>query len=320
MTGFILTTHSDRNPLVCALRADGVDVRHVSWEQPLPDLMGCLAFYGNLFDEIKHWVRLAKLKAKLHQHKVPYLFWNRDAPWNTGIKGRNVLALKLMKPVDIYLAHSLQDKDLFGGEAHYFPNAAQSAYYQSTDMQALRNESLYIHDVSYFGSFSNPKDRNAKLRAAFLRALEAKLTQCRPNIRFCAIDTARQPIGLEEQLHLIRKSKVNLNVGAMCDQVSNPSWGMPERVFGIPAAGGLVLSDTRKHMPDTFTDSSIPTFDSPEACAALIDNLLSDWERLRSQAEKQHLAVMMRHTYHHRAQHLLELLERYRECNQVKSI
>lgn len=320
MKEFILTTHADHTPLVTALRDDGVDVRRVNWKQPLPDLMGCKAFYGNLFDEIKDWFGLSRCVRQLKASKVPYLFWNRDAPWNTGIKRRNLLALKLLKPVDIYLAHSLQDKDLFGGEAHYFPNAAQPAYYQSTDMQVLRDESLYMHDVSYFGSFSNPKDRNARLRASFLSALEAELNQRRLNIRFRAIDTAKQPMDLEEQLGLIRTSKINLNVGAMCDQSSNPSWGLPERIFGIPAAGGLVISDARKHLSDTFSEGCIPTFDSPEACAILIDNLLSNWEMLRSQAEKQRLEVMAHHTYRHRARHLLELLEGYGEGSQVKSI
>lgn len=320
MKEFILTTHADHNPLVAALRDDGVDVRRVSWKQPLPDLMGCIAFYGNLFDEIKDWFGLCRCVRQLKASKVPYLFWNRDAPWNTGIKRRNLLALKLLKPVDIYLAHSLQDKDLFGGDAYYFPNAAQPAYYLSTDIQVLRDQSLYMHDVSYFGSFSNPKDRNARLRASFLGVLEAKLNQRQSNIRFCAIDTAKQPMNLEEQLRLIRTSKINLNVGAMCDQPSNPSWGLPERIFGIPAAGGLVISDARKHLSDTFPENSIPAFESPEACAILIDNLLSDWETLRSQAEKQRLEVMAHHTYRHRARHLLELLERYGEGAQVKSI
>lgn len=320
MKEFILTTHANHNPLVAALRDDGVDVRRVSWNQALPNLNGCGAFYGNLFDEIKDWAGLAKLKVQLRQYKVPYVFWNRDAPWNTGIKLRNLFALKLLKPIDIYLAHSLQDKYLFGGDAHYFPNAAKAAYYRDTDMQSLRDESLYMHDVSYFGSFRNPKDRNARLRASFLESLETELKQRRPNIRFRSIDTAKQPMGLEGQLRLIRTSKINLNVGAMCDQSRNPSWGLPERIFGIPAAGGFVISDARKHLLDTFGAGSIPTFDSPEACAALIDNLLSNWEMLRSQAEKQRLEVMAQHTYHHRARHLLQLLERYRECNQVKSI
>lgn len=320
MNEFILTTHADRNPLVMALREEGVDVRRVNWKQPLSDLSGCIAFYGNLFDEIKDWFGLSRCVRQLRASKVPYLFWNRDAPWNTGIKRRNIWALKFLKPVDIYLTHSLQDKNLFGGEAHYFPNAAQPAYYQGTDLQALRDESLYMYDVSYFGSFSNTKDRNARLRASFLRALEVELNQRRPNIRFQTIDTAKHPMVLEEQLRLIRTSKINLNVGAMCDLPNNPSWGLPERIFGIPAAGGLVISDPRKHLSDTFPEGCIPTFESPEACATLIDNLLGDWETLRSQAEKQHLAVMTQDTYRHRARFLLELLERYLEGHQVQGI
>lgn len=320
MNEFILTTHADHNPLVTALREDGVDVRSVNWMQPLPNLSGCIAFYGNLFDEVKDWLGLIRLKRQLRDSVIPYVFWNRDAPWNTGIKLRNILALRLIKPVDIYLAHSLQGNHLFGGEAHYFPNAAQPVYYQSTDLQDLREESLYEHDVSYFGSFSNPKDRNARLRASFLGALEAGLNECQPNIRFRAIDTSKHQMKLEEQLRLIRTSKINLNVGAMCDLLNKPSWGLPERIFGIPAAGGLVISDARKHLTDTFPGGCIPTFDSPQACATLVAKLLNDWDALRSQAEKQSLTVMAKHTYRHRARFLLELLERYRNGNQAKGI
>lgn len=318
MSEFILTTHADSNPLVAALRQEGVVVERVNWPMQPGDLNGCLGFYGNLFDEIKDWSGLLKLRGRLRQAGVPYVFWNRDAPWNVGMKCYNRWALRLIKPVDIYLTHSLQDKNLFGGEAHYFPNAAQPAYYQGTDLQALRDESLYMYDVSYFGSFSNTKDRNARLRASFLRSLEVELSQRRLNIRFQTIDTAKHPMILEEQLRLIRTSKINLNVGAMCDLSNKQTWGLPERIFGIPAAGGLAISDPRKHLSETFPEDCIPTFDSVEGCATLIDQLLINWESLRSQAEKQHLAVMARHTYRHRAQFLLELLEQYRERRQVK--
>lgn len=312
MTGFILTTHADHNPLVAALRKNGIDVRGVSWKQPLPDLTGCWAFYGNLFDEIKDWSGLSKRKRELKEAGVPYVFWNRDAPWNTGIKLRNLWALKLLKPVDIYLSHSLQGKEWFGGEAHYFPNAAQPVYYSDTNLEILRVESSYQYDVSYFGSIGNRKDRNARLRAEFLDAFQAKLSQRISNLRLLAVDTSKQTLSLKEQLRLIRTSKINLNVGAMCDLPGNASWGLPERIFGIPAAGGFLISDIRKHFSDTFSGGSVPVFDGVGACADLIEALLSDWKGLRTQAENQHLQVLGQHTYRHRAQHLVELLTKYR--------
>lgn len=311
MSEFILTTHADHNPLIVALREVGVDVRRVEWKAPLPDLERCIAFYGNLFDEIKDWSGLLRLARKLRASSVPYVFWNRDAPWNTGIKHRNLWALKIIKPIDIYLAHSLQNKEWFGSETHYFPNAAQQTYYKETDLQALRDESSYDYDVSYFGSFGNRKDRNARLRAEFLDRLRHQLRHSRPDLRVLTIDTAKTPLTLNEQINLIRSSKINLNIGAMCDLPGAPSWGLPERVFGIPGAGGLVISDARKHLPETFPGNSIPTFDSPEACSKLILRLLLDWAEMRRMAEKQHLQVVTRHTYQQRAHFLMKLLAAY---------
>lgn len=313
MNGFILTTHADHNPLVAALRAEGVDVHRVKWGVTLPSLAGCQAFYGNLFDEIKDWCGLTKLKQQLRQNHVPYVFWNRDAPWNTGIKLRNLWALRLLKPVDIYLAHSLQDKEQFGGEAHYFPNAAQPAYFKDTDPVALRDESTYEYDVAYFGSLGNRKDRNARLRKVFLDELAITLKHRRPGIRLVTIDTSHQFLALDQQLQLIRSSKINLNIGAMCDLPGNPSWGLPERVFGIPAAGGLIVSDQRHHLVDSFPDNLVPAFGTGEECADLIDLLLQDWSSLRILAGRQHEVVMAVHTYQKRARYLLELLAQYHQ-------
>lgn len=319
MKEFILTTHADHNPLVTALRDDGVDVRRVNWKQPLPDLMGCMAFYGNLFDEIKDWAGLAKLKAQLRQHNVPYVFWNRDAPWNTGMKLMNRLAMQWLKPVDIYLAHSMQNCEWFGGEEHYFPNAAQPDYYLDTDLRQLRDESRYRYDVAFFGSFGNSKDYNAIKRHRFLTALENCLKRSIPEIRFEVIDTSRQPLSFVEQLAFIRASKISINIGAMCDLPSSPSWGLAERVFGIPAAGGLVISDARKHLAESSLQDIIPTFDSPQSCAVLIGSLLKDWVVLRNLADAQHDAIIARHTYRLRARELVRILNEYRFSMKVRA-
>lgn len=305
---FIITTHADHNPLIVALRENGVDVRRLVWGQQLPDLAGCLAFYGNLFGEIKDWFGLVKLKRQLQQNNVPYVFWNRDAPWNTGVKRINRCALQWIKPVDIYLTHSLQNCSWFGDETHYFPNAAQPAYMKNTDLVMLRNETSYEYDVSFYGSFSNAKDRNARVRQQFLTLLEQRLRQDCPGVRFRAIDTTRQSLSIDEQLDLIRHTKINLNYGAMCDLPDNPSWGLPERVFGIPAAGGYLLTDRRRHLDDTFPDNLCDTFFTMDDCVNLIQGRLSDFNGLRQCAEKMHAHILDQHTYRRRASTLVGLL------------
>lgn len=312
MSEFVLTTHADCNPLVAALRQEGVVVERVNWPIQLGDLNGCLGFYGNLFDEIKDWSGLLKLRRTLRQAGVPYVFWNRDAPWNVGMKCYNRWVLRLIKPVDVYLTHSLQDATWFGDTAHYFPNAAQPDYYETTDLAALRDESRYQCDVSFFGSIGKGTDSNAAYRREFLGALRSELTHTLPQIRMHIVDTAYQTLTVQSQIDLIRTSKINLNVGAMCDLPGNPSWGLPERVFGIPAAGGLVVSDARQHLTDSFTRDIVPTFDSPQHCATLIERLLGDWGMQRNLAEKQHHEVMARHRYQHRARTLVDYLQHYR--------
>lgn len=318
MKPFILTTYTDRNPLLNGLRQEGVTVKQVSLPLSADDLTGCIAFYGNVFDEIKDWPTLLRTRGLLRKAGVPYVFWNRDAPWHVGMKWFNRWALKLIKPVDIYLAHSLQDQAWFGGEVHYFPNAAQLTYYQNTDLQALRDEATYEHDVSFFGSIAKGKACNVKRRAAFLKSLQALLRQRMPQIRCSIIDASIQSLTQEEQLQLIRTSKINLNIGAMCDLESKDSWGLPERVFGVPAAGGLLITDARQHVADTFPLNYLPEFDTPQACASLIEKLLADWSALRNLAEQQHQQVIERHTYHARARQLLHLLAGYRTSLEVQ--
>lgn len=308
----ILTTHASHNPLLQALVAQGLEVRQVTFGATLTDLRACMGFYGNLFDEIKHWPKLANLKHQLRAQGVPYVFWNRDAPWNTGMKFGNRLAMQWLKPVDIYLAHSMQTHRWFGGEAHYFPNAAQPAYCADTNLQALRNESTYRYEVSFFGSFGNAKDINARARLRFLNTLDDLLKAAQPTIRFKAINTAIESLSLSEQLALIRTSKINLNFAAMCDLPGNPSWGLPERVFGIPAAGGYLMTDDRPSIPNTFPTGLCDTFATPEECAHKIALALANFPLTRKRAEQLHHNILGAHTYSHRARTLIDLLERYR--------
>lgn len=291
MNHSIITTHADHNPLIVALREEGVDVRRFEWGQLLPDLAGCFAFYGNLFGEIKDWLGLVRLKRQLRQYKVPYVFWNRDAPWNTGMKRVNRLAMQWLKPVDIYLTHSMQNCDWFGGEAHYFPNAAQPAYFHNTDLIALRNEASYQYDVSFYGSFGNAKDSNARARQEFLAVLEQRLRQDCSSVRFKAIDTTKQGLSIDEQLAFIRHSKINLNYGAMCDLPGELSWGLPERVFGIPAAGGFLLTEQRQTLASTFKAPPL-SFHNLDACVEQIKTLAPDFAGLRERAESVHQEVV----------------------------
>ena len=318
MNHLIITTHADHNPLIVALREEGVDVRHFEWGRPLPDLSGCLAFYGNLFDEIKDWFGLIKLKQQLRRQQIPYVFWNRDAPWNTGMKLQNRLAMQWLKPVDIYLTHSMQNWSWFGGEPHYFPNAAQPAYFRNTDLNALNDEASYAYDVSFYGSFGNGKDLSARARYEFLLSLEDRLKQDCSGIRFKAIDTTKDALSLDEQLTFIRRSKINLNYGAMCDLPGELSWGLPERVFGIPAAGGFLLTEQRQTLASTFHTPPL-SFHNLDTCVQQIKTVIPDLPGLRARAEAVHRDVLQAHTYGQRAKQFLQIIANFHKAKTVNS-
>lgn len=309
----IVTTHDQHNPLLIALESLNVQIEFIKWNEALSksNWTGISGFYGNLFDEIKDWTGLHKLKLALTHAGVPYVFWNRDAPWNVGMKLHNRIAMRIWKPADIYLAHSMQGAQDFGGDAYYFPNAAQPAYYRDTNLQTLSDELTYKYDVSFFGSLGNGKDRNARARHQFLATLEYKLKERMPNIRFKVTDTSVKSLSFDEQLALIRTTKINLNYGAMCDLPNNPSWGLPERAFGIPAAGGFLLTDDRKSIPLTFSQGACTTFTSVETCVHTIMESLADFYTLRQKSELLHCQVLESHTYRQRALQLVGLLQDY---------
>lgn len=317
----MVTSHAEHNPLVMALRECGAEVLCQPWP---PRRAGAIsqrewqdwrlgqaaAYYGNLFVEIKAPLRFMALLRFLRARQIPYLFWNRDAPWNTGIKPRRRLLARLLRPVDIYLAHSPQTADLFSASYRFFPNAAPSDHYQSTDLARLRDERRYCYDVSFIGALSG--NANAQKRSQFLTALRAQMLARAPALRIEWRDTSKAPVNLTEQLHLVRGSKVNLNLGAVCDLPDEQSFGVPERVFGIPAAGGLVISEARQTLPLIFPPDLCPSFTSVSECCSLILNMLDNFVALRTLAEAQHRHVLAHHTYVQRARKVLALIAEYR--------
>jgi len=313
MDGFLLTFHSEGNPLVVSLREAGMEVICIDdFRIAHKRLDGCIAYYGNLFAEIKYPIAFFSLLQALRRHSIPYVFWNRDAPWNVGMKKHRAWLLRLLKPVDIYLTHSLQMAHLFSrNPAIYFPNAAQRAYCAYDDLAELRVPSNYRYDITFIGAIGNPKRRNCRERTDFLKAVQAGLRARTSNVRFHVVDTVHEHLNVEEQLALIRSSKINLNFGAMCDLPGERSWGLPERVFGIPAAGGFLLTDWREAIPDTFPDDSCDFFRDADDCVEKILHYLPQLDRIRDRAECLHKRVLAEHTYQVRARQFIDLIGKW---------
>ncbi|MDD5394641.1 MAG: glycosyltransferase [Thiothrix sp.] len=304
----ILTTHSQNHPLLQALSELNVriiykDFRHITHK----DLKGTTAYLSNLFTELKYPYHLYKLSKALKSRKIPYVFWNRDAPWNCGMKSRHRWVLNIINPIDIYFTHSGQE-NIPAKVTKYLPNAARVDYIFNGDMNIFRNESHYSYDVCFMGALANKKRFGCRDRHDFLSTLQQQLQNSSPRLRFKIVDTSVERLSLTEQLDLIQRSKININYGANCDLPNLRSWGLPERVFGIPASGAFLLTEHRECLRDTFSIDTYDYFSSPEECVEKIIFYLCNLDILRSRAETLHNNVVAKHTYINRAQAFLEKL------------
>lgn len=311
----ILTSHDKNEPLVASLmQLEGVSVEYTDFSS-LDNIQvsNVFAYYGNYFSEIKNKSLWLKGRSFLSRHRIPYVFWNRDAPWHVGMKWHNQIWSKLTKPIDLYLAHSEQDADWFSPQYLYFPNAAKSEYAQNTCLSMLQHIDHYVYDVAFIGAVGNEKRRACRERLSFFRAVEAAVLAANPAVRFLLVDTVTRKLSVDEQLHLIRCSKINLNFGAMCDLPKQRSWGMPERVFGIPAAGGFLLTDDRKHLDITFDPSSYDAFRDVDECVQKILFYIDRFPLMRNRAENLHRQVIDRHTYISRATTLIGAVRDFRQ-------
>ena len=309
MTPRVVTVLDEHDPLLRELAAAGCPVTLAAMtEMPVPGKRGDAYFYlGNGFEQIKTPFALARIRRMLATDHAPYVWWNRDAPWNCAIKPWRKLVVRAAKPADIHLAHSLQSADLFGEPVVYFPNAAQIDRYNlgGRSLESLRTVADYRFDVSFVGTL-NPEFKMVRARVEFLAELARRLGRERLNYR--AFDTSiGSSLTVAEQVGIIQASRINLSVGAVCDKPTR-SWGITERCFGVAACGGFLLCDERKHAADTFPPDAWVDFSSIEECVARIKFFLRHFDIARDKAEKLHRNVTERHTYAVRAQQLLRLV------------
>jgi spore maturation protein CgeB len=303
----VVTVFEEHHPLVRALAGAGCPVTRLGLAE-LPQSGGEPYFYlGDMFEQIKAPLALARLRRALTRDGAPYVMWNRDAPWNCAIKPWRKLLVRASRRVDLHLAHSLQSTELFGESVVYFPNAAESDRYNlgGRTLDSLRDPGGYQFDVSFVGTLS-PGFRMVRARVAFLAELGRRLERSGVNYRF--FDTSLgSSLSLQEQVAIIQTSRINLSVGAVCDKPAT-SWGLPERCFGIASCGGFLLCDERRHAADTFPEEARAEFRNLEECVERIRYFIAHFDLSRARAECLHRDVMERHTYAVRARQLLDLV------------
>lgn len=300
----------ERDPLLRALAAAGCPVTNTAMHE-VPRSGEPYFYLGNFFEQIKRPLRLARIRRALAGDAAPYVWWNRDAPWNCAIKPWRRLMVRGARAADIHLAHSLQSAELFGEPAAYFPNAAETDRYNlgSHSLDSLRNRSAYRYAATFIGTV-NPRFKMVHARVEFLAALRERLG--RDKVELLIFDTSiGSNLAVADQVAIIQASRVNLNVGAVCDRPER-SWGIPERCFGIASCGGFLLCDERRHAADTFPADAWAEFSSLEECAARIKFFIANFDAARDKAERLHRAVLKRHTYQARARELIARVDAWR--------
>lgn len=243
---------------------------------------------------------------------LPLVAIARDAPWHKGVRRHKLWLAATLRPFDIYATHSLQQAERFARRPLYLPNAARTSQYRlgGLSLADLRDPARYRHQVSFVGNIDAERYREHRGRVDFLVALRERLA--RENICLDLIDGTRGLSG-DEQARIIQASRINLNHGAACDGGGERSWGLPERCYGVPACGGFLLSDARRHAADDFVpDREWADYADFEACVARIRHFIAHPTAARDIAEAAHARVMACHTYRHRAQTLLDAIARWR--------
>lgn len=243
---------------------------------------------------------------------TPLLAIARDAPWHKGLRRSRLWLNERLKPFDIYATHSMQQAERQGRQALYLPNAARISEYGlgARTLASLREVSACRYQVSFIGNVDAERYPEHRPRLEFLRALKERLG--REKISLSLIDSARG-LPVAEQIDIIQSSLINLSHGAACDRGGEVSWGLPERCYGIPACGGFLLSDRRRHAADDFIpEREWADYADLESCVAQIKRYLARPDEARRVAEAAHACVMRRHTYRHRAQTLIDSIAQWK--------
>lgn len=284
--------------------------------RPTPDQLAraALCIIG-LYDGVRRPLETLRLKRLLQRARVPLVGLDRDAPWHLGVR---VLRLKLfawLKLLDIYATHTLQPTYDFAPVKHYNANAVWVRHFNlhGHTLEEMRDPAFFRWDVSFVGNLDGARYKEHAERQRFIAALAPRLEALGLRVLF------RHSSGMSEaeQIEVIQRSVINLSYRSSCDHRSRSgiemSWGLPERCYGVPARGGFVLADERRHASDDFNLSrEWASYRDFEDCVARIRYFAAHLPETRAIAEAAHARVMREHTYEHRAQRLTQIAAAWR--------
>lgn len=301
--------------LVPGLEARGLQVEtftNAALAQP-GKVLGC--FVG-FYEAMRHPYDVWRIRQACSRAGVPVVTWNRDAPHYLNRSAWRLDLLDRFRLFDIYASHTLIDtRRSFADATAYLPNAADVGRYNAGKdptalLRKLRNESSYRWDVSFLGGMNGTRYKEDKARQDFFAALAPRLDERKIRYSF----REAEGTSVTEQVAFFHASKINLNFGARCEYLAPVASGLPERCYGIPACGSLLLCDKRTHAVDDFTPGeNWAEFDGLDDCVAQIECHLANFAVARDLAARCYAHVMARHTYAHRAATLHDVMLDWQE-------
>ena len=306
---------SNSEPYRDAFEALGYEV-HVNVWRPAPEQIAraALCIIG-LYDGARMPWAMLQLKRRLKPAGVPLIGIDRDAPWHMGLHVRRLKVLEWLGLLDIYATHTLQPTYDFAPVKHYNANAVWKRHFNlhGRSLEEMRDPGFFRWDVSFVGNMDGVRYREHAERQRFFTALRPRLEALGLRVLF------RDSGGMSEseQIDVIQRSIINLNYRSSCYHRSRRgvemSWGLPERCYGVPARGGFLLSDERRHAGADFDLArEWASYRDFEDCVARVRHFVSHFPETRAIAEAAHARVMSAHTYEHRAQRLLQLAGEWR--------
>ncbi|MEN3371844.1 glycosyltransferase [Dechloromonas sp. ZS-1] len=299
-------------PLEEGFRNLGYEVIENAWTLPADPAQIELVIV-NLYEAIRQPWRTWRFRQALKRAGIPLIGLDRDAPWHMGIRKRRIAWFRLLNRLDIYATHTMQPTWEFAPVKIYSPNAVwvRNFNLHGCSLAEMRDPDFYEYDVSFLGNMDGVRYKEHAARQAFFEALRPRLDAL--GIRHYIKHSSG--ISEAEQIRVIQRSRINLSFRSSCDHGGELSWGLPERCYGVPARGGFLLTDRRRHAADDFDVArEWADYDDMDDCIRQIQHWLAHFDQTRDIAEAAHAKVMACHTYEHRAQNLINAAQACRSA------
>lgn len=170
--------------------------------------------------------------------------------------------------------------------------------------QSGEDQDRFRSDYCFTGNYVGTKrEIMYQLKPELIRATGAVYGSGWEGLAFDGI--LRGPVAYSDMPHLYASTKIVIDDA----NIATKDWGScNSRIFDAIAAGCLIVTNGPKGVKELFGDL-VPTFDSAESLAEIIDYWTSHDDERRTRVGKLQEIVRREHCYHHRAKKLVSLLK-----------